>query len=353
MEMDGGRANIRAKLIQNGVSTLNVDRSNVVSCIIDAYASDQNLHWKEIKVHFNDERGIDMGGLRREVVNCFWDEFERVMDGSSAKVPPVIPSYLPQFYHIGRFVSHAYILTGYFPVNLSVVCAKILINGVDVPLSDGEIVSSFYDYIDDFERSALEKTGESLTSDLIARVITPMLSRFYVSAVATRENLSKLVTQAARYALIAKPFYALSEMRRGMLSSHPTLWNRCTGNTLLVDAMYEMLHPTTTRVWEMIAEPDFKNQSEEAVYDFLRRFVYSLVPQVLVRFLSFITGFSVCSNKKIKVLFNSMEGFERRPRANTCTMTLHLPISYESYTTSSDEFTSVINNRNMWFFDVF
>ena len=128
MEMDGGWANIRAKLIQNGVSTLNVDRSNVVSCIIDAYASDQNLH------------------------------------------------YLPQFYHIGRFVSHAYILTGYFPINLSLVCAKILINGVDVPLSDGEIVSSFYDYIDDFERSALEKTGESLTSDLIARVITPMFT---------------------------------------------------------------------------------------------------------------------------------------------------------------------------------
>ena len=67
MEMDGGWANIRAKLIQNGVSTLNVDRSNVVSCIIDAYASDQILHWKEIKVHFNDERGIDIGGLRREV----------------------------------------------------------------------------------------------------------------------------------------------------------------------------------------------------------------------------------------------------------------------------------------------
>lgn len=46
--------------------------------------------------------------------------------------------------------------------------------------------------------------------------------------------------------------------------------------------------------------------------------------------------------------FNAMEGFQRRFMSTTCTMILHLPVSYESYATFCDEFVSILNNRSMY-----
>ena len=91
--MDGEHSKIRADLIKNGVYRMNIDCSSVVSMTINAYSSNPNLHEKELKVNFKHERGIDVGGLRGEVVNCFWDDFETTfMDGNTEKVPQVSAS---------------------------------------------------------------------------------------------------------------------------------------------------------------------------------------------------------------------------------------------------------------------
>ena len=179
---------------------------------------------KELKVTFKHERGIDVDGLWCEVVNCFWDNFETTfMNGNTEKVPQVLPTSLPNFYHIGRFISHAYVLT---PVNLSIVFSKIIVCSEETYIYDDQLLSSTLHFVD---------------------------------------NLSDLLSQAGRYAHIEKPFYALCEMRKGMLSAHPMLWTRCTDPSL-TQSTYEMLVPTTSRVWEIINEPGILNKNEEHNY---------------------------------------------------------------------------------------
>ncbi len=185
--------------------------------------------------------------------------------------------------------------------------------------------------------------------EALKTVITPMLSRFNVFAIPTLDTLNSLLKQAALYVLVTKPFYALCEIRRGMLDAHPSVWK--TFSPLIVDHLYDTLQPSVHRVLAMIEEPTITNLREDATFDFLRRFINSLAPEMLANFLSFVTGFSVCSHKKILVQFNQLTGFSRRPTSNTCSTVLHLPVSYESYAAFCNEFSSLLNNTAAWFFD--
>ena len=179
--MDEERRKIWADLIKNVVYRMNIDRSSVVSMTINAYSSNTNLHEKELKVTFKHERGIDVDGLRCEVVNCFWDNFETTfMNGNTEKVPQVLPTSLSNFYHIGRFISHAYVLTGYFPVNLSIVFSKIMVCSEETYIYDDQLLSSTLHFVDNFEEAALYRffSSQILPNDLIKSVIIPMLKGF-------------------------------------------------------------------------------------------------------------------------------------------------------------------------------
>ena len=63
--------------------------SSIVQQILTAYACN-SLHSLEMKVKFVSELGHDGGGLWRELVGCFWDEFAcKHMEGSVEKSPIV------------------------------------------------------------------------------------------------------------------------------------------------------------------------------------------------------------------------------------------------------------------------
>ena len=59
--------------------------------------------------------------------------------------------------------------------------------------------------------------------------------------------------------------------------------------------------------------------------------------------LRFITGASVCIVPKIKVEFNALSGFGRRPIAHTCDSVLELPTSYSNYVDFYGEFKAILD----------
>lgn len=347
--MDDERAAIRAGLIEKGVFRLSVVRNKVAQTVISTYATNPCVHEMEIKVSFGDERGLDHGGLGRELIDCFWDEMEQSMDGRNEKVPQVHPANGQDFFHIGRFISHSYITTGYFPLMLSYVCTKVILCGEESVCED-ELVSAFYEFIDEFEAKAARKCIEGEAEGELETVVIPMLSRFQIFSKPTSVNLADLIVKAARYAFITKPFYALTQIRRGLLKAHPLLWRRCTTPALVV-RLYDMLRPTVPLVWAMIEEPSLSTPAKDVTFDYLRRFIHSLSAEMLKKFLRFVTGMSVCSNKKITVQFNLLEGFQQRPTSHTCSQSLHLPVTYTGYTAFQDHFMSILNNSTMWYFD--
>lgn len=99
-------------------------------------------------------------------------------------------------------------------------------------------------------------------------------------------------------------------------------------------------------------EPDFDNNSEVVVFDYLRRFIHSLGPEDLAKLIRFITGNPQCALQLISVDFHSEDNATmRRPTSNTCGMVLHLPVTYTSFATFSNEFKHILDNSEMWQFD--
>ena len=113
--------------------------SSIVQQILTAYACN-SLHSLEMKVKFVSELGHDGGGLRRELVGCFWDEFAcKHMEGSVEKIPTVGPAHGIDYYHVGRFISHTY---SYWLLScLSRVFSKARTRGIN-SIADDDLLSS-------------------------------------------------------------------------------------------------------------------------------------------------------------------------------------------------------------------
>ena len=80
--------------------------------------------------------------------------------------------------------------------------------------------------------------------------------------------------------------------------------------------------------------------------------MYSLECDDLAKLMRFITGNPQCGLQSISVTFNSESNvLMRRPTSSTCGMVLHLPVSYVSFSTFTDEFKHILDNSDMWQFD--
>lgn len=341
-------------MIQQGIFRMQVNRcSSIVQQVLVTYANNPALHTQEMMVKFTVEQGHDGGGLRRELVSCFWDEFsKKYMEGSNEKIPILTPMQGIDYYDVGRFISHTYILTGFFPVYLSSAFAKGITCGVG-SVTDDELLDSFYNFIDPFEADAIRQCVTASTESvhsIFQHIIIPLLSRFQCNTIPTQDNLQSLLPQVAKFALIVKPFFALSEIRRGMMDAHPAFWQSC-GNPSLMHSVYQLLVPTAEKVLAMVSEPQFQTMGQERVFDYLRRFILSLSLDELGKFLRFVTGYAVCGPVHISIQFNNIQGFERRPTANTCSPSLTLSVAYTSYNDFASEFHHLLRSSNLWFFD--
>ena len=144
-DVEDCRSQLRRGTIKWGIFRMQIDRSSsIVQYALTAYALNSPLYNLEMKVRFVAEQGHDGGGLQRELVGCFWDELAcKHMESSREKVPILRPAQGIDYYHVGRFISHTYVLTGYFPICLTHVLSKALTCGID-SATDDDLLSSFY-----------------------------------------------------------------------------------------------------------------------------------------------------------------------------------------------------------------
>ena len=328
-----------------------INRPKILTEVFQLYRENPDITTKEVRVRFHHEQGLDGGGLVRELFSLFWEEVEsKMMEGNTEKVPIVTPDNLQWFFQLGRILSHGYVMTGHFPLSLAQACTTGMISSEAV--SDDVLLQSFYNFIDDFESQAIQHclTGDEGSTSVLENVVIPMLSRFDLHTCPTLANLRVVTLQVARYTFISKPYYALLEMKRGMEAAHPQIWLHCSPQ--LIPKLYSIFTPTPDRVWDMVVEPSFQTAAEQRVFDFLRRFVFSLSCENLRKLLRFLSGSSVCGTQLIQVAFNASHSeFTRQPTSTTCGNVLHIPTSYESFAIFAREFECLLTNSHMWTFD--
>ena len=310
-----------------------------------------------IDYHGNAEKGVDSGGIFRDALAIFWQEFYiSCCLGERGRVPFLRHDFqTEEWTAVARIIVRGYLDLGYFPVTLShafvisamfgekAVCEDILLRSFKqylAPIDEQLICRALTIYVKDGEEDNDDgKDGDSVDDDGDNDDLIDLLDRFGCRRLPTKDNIQGLIMEIVHKEIIQKAQYVadcwrcIFKSELGILSSVEK-----------VGDMYASLEPTTKKVLAMLdAVPD--SNAERSALGYLKRFIRGLDITQLKSFVMFVTGGDVLCVPTIHVDFTKLEGFERRPIAHTCGCVLQLPCSYNSYTELRTECTNVLAKR--------
>jgi len=157
-----------------------------------------------------------------------------------------------------------------------------------------------------------------------------MLGTFGMYCLPNTNNIREVLLNVARVRLVDSPAPFVDLIRRGIPDVHRELfWSVLTAANIQQLFMKQL--PTGEKVKNIfVTESQYLTQEEQNCLHYLRQYVTGLDSDDLSQFLRFVTGSSIMPNK-ITVTFCKMYGIARRPVAHTCSNTLELSSTYESY----------------------
>lgn len=333
--------------------TRTICRSRLYDDVLSLFADDSPTQEYPFYIQFEGEQAIDCGGVARDLFSGFWEEaVKRVFDGSNLMIPAIHPEIDMQVFPIlGRLVSHGFLACSYLPVVIAFPTLVSVLLGPNTVVPDSILLNTFPDLLTDLESSIVREAIECTSpfSQELKKSLIDVLARFGCREIPTNETIRTLLIRISQYELLSKPLAAITLMNSGIPCVHKVWWQRKS-----VDELYEVyiaLTATPAKVLQVIYAETF-NQSEERMMTYLRQFIGGMKQDMIRRFLRFTTGSSVCLSRSINVVFNKSSGFSRHPVSHTCSCTLELPTTYNSYPEFTYEFQQLLMQpENEWRMD--
>ena len=315
-----------------------IDRHDVVKELLALY-KDDGILCNKLSMSFADESALGDGVLR-EVFSTFWDSFlARFCEGNKQFV--FVPRFSltdEDYVAVGRIITHQFVLTGTFPVQ---VAEAQIIQTMFGQVSEDCLVSSFLQLLPDRERQILCKAQEK-DGPFPSDEIVDILSEYNVTSIPTASSLPQIIKQVSRSEMIHKPFFLLEKIRQGM----GNFWTDITKGE-----MEEIYRQTTPNAGNVTGSLDcvISDRKEEQVAGWLVRYLKAADRKMLCRFLRFCTASDmVIPNKKIAVRFENMSEAAMRPKAMTCFGSLLLPKGYNSFAHFSANLDFYLTNTTCW-----
>ena len=293
-----------------------------------------------------DEQGEDVGGVYRDAIGSFWQEFYDSCLGEAERVPNLRHDFQSaEWKAIARVIVKRYLDLGYFPYMLSkAFMASAFFN--ESAVSENVLLHSFKHYVAKDEMELIDSVlqGENLEDE----ELLDLLDRFGCRKLPTKENVRWLFLEIAHKELIQKAQY-VADSWRGILQV--VIHQRKEALTVEgLCALYNLVEPTNRKVLQLVnATPE--SNSERAAVDFLKRYVRGLDASKLKRFLRFVTGADVICVSSIGIQFSRLEGLARRPIAHTCGPIFELPSTYETFPELREEFNNILE-KSKWQNDI-
>ena len=135
-----------------------VDRDTIFSSVIAVFQTTGVEDEFPLRIKFKGERGVDIGGVYRDMVSLFWKAaFEKVFDGGCLLTPVLHPdtdlSLLPV---IGKIISHGYLSSGFLPVKMAFpTLASLLLQSSEI--DDDILMSTFIHAVSAVEADTLSR----------------------------------------------------------------------------------------------------------------------------------------------------------------------------------------------------
>jgi len=91
-----------------------------------------------LRICFQGEKAVDLGGVYRDMLSAFWDEtYYQIFDGESLLSPALHPQVeLSHFAILGTILSHEYLSSGFLPVRVFLPSLAIVLFGENAKIED-------------------------------------------------------------------------------------------------------------------------------------------------------------------------------------------------------------------------
>lgn len=274
------------------------------------------------------EMAEDMGGVMRDTLSEFWNEFyEKCTTGTNIKIPCLREDFgVKEWEAVGRIMASGYRIHTYFPIYLAPTFLKNCINRT---VDNDELIDNFLKYISEYESDLLKKALINY-AEVEEDEIYEILSIYDARRKLNPSNFKDILIGIAQKELIQKPEFEI----------------------LNFDKIFDSMMPTARNIISHLKVRDEHTISSEAnkVFGFLKRYVRDINDTKRSMFLRFCTGSDIV-NKDIEVTFTDINGLGRRPIAHTCSCYLELPHTYEDYISFRNEFNGLFS-CNVWTMDM-
>ncbi|XP_073727925.1 uncharacterized protein [Misgurnus anguillicaudatus] len=286
------------------------------------------------------ENAVDEGGVLRDVLSDFWNDFyEQCTLGNSFKVPYLRHDFgQQQWESIGRILAFGWQKEKYMPVKLAPVMLEQAAHGCVTT----SLVDCFLKYVPEADRMILESC-RSHFEDVDKDELFEVLDHHNCRRVPTADNVEQLLEELGHQKLIQEPAFVIEQWHNVLAPLRMEFQD--------ITAAYNELHPTSRKIMKSIVYPAMMNEQQKHSGRYLSTFLRESDVQHLSLFLRFCTGSDLFLGKTITISFTQLEGFERRPIAHTCGCYLELPVSYDNYPEFRHEMNKVLES-NIWVMDI-
>lgn len=307
----------------------------------------------KLNVTFKGERGLDFGGITEDFFTTFWNAaFDEYFDGDVVKIPLASPINMSLMKHqilpaLGRIIEHGWNLTKKIPIQFCEASFIAMLHGENA-VSDDVLKRSFLWYINQFERDILASLleGKKIPS-YKEDAVFGLYQRFGMTCLPAKseEQLLKHVLSMARSEFIMKPMFCLSAMRQGIADNIAELIKELP--TDKISKLYDELSPTPEKVLQNVSKYSEDLTSEQQrVFNYLTIYIGDMNTTCLRRFLHFVTGSSASPRRQgITVAFNRAESFSCVPTVSTCSSTITLSTTHQTYAQFKKEFDLILGSE--------
>ncbi len=315
--------------------------SDMVKTFLDATVVD-----KKLLLVITNERGVreeadDLGGVMRDILSAFWNEFFKGHAiGCNAMIPCIRHDFLSQDWKsVSRILVKGFREVSYFPLRLSKEFVMATIFG-ESSLSSEVLLKGILQYVSNDDRDVLEAALKKKEIDVmgddqdIVEILSALSSKRVPNSGA---DLKEVLLEITHQEIVQRPSYIREAWEEVLPKAN------IFRSPEELDSLYEDTKPTGKKVVGLL-QADAKTEQEREVFGYLKKFVRSLKSEDVMKFMRFATGADTICVKSIDIIFNKLTGYERRVIAHTCGPTLELPVSYDSFAQFKEEFLNELKS---------
>lgn len=268
------------------VDTIRLHRGQVLTELTSYYKTHDVKNTVEVQMLLPngiEEAGEDNGGVMRDALSEFWEEFfEMNTVGENFKVPCLRHNMTQADWQAcARVLVVGFRQEGYFPVQLAPPFLQFTLDGDDA-VEEKSLLDNFLEYTPECEREIFSralKDFQTVEEDDLLDALDSHSVRVRV----TSSNIEAVLKEVAHKEIVQAPAYVARCWHDIVQDIKPLLKET-------FDEMRDRMVPTTELVLQAIHFPDDMTEGQSETAKMLKRYVKSLSREKLRRFLRFLTG---------------------------------------------------------------